>query len=157
MGFSSEIALRMGMYKNRVKINRLLATGRWKTYYLPLASETTVELPKKTKKEKGSPLPIVLNLTTKPYFAEVGKMYEYHCIEGKPGTIDLSSYTGSAEDKEERRLITQAIEAGERIEKANRSERDLFGMFKEYANLVPIIILMLQIAILAGIYVIMNP
>lgn len=156
MGFSNEIALRMGMYKNRVKINRLLATGNWKTYYLPLSSETTVELPKKNKKEKGSPLPVVLNLTTKPYFAEVGKMYEYHCIEGKPGTIDLSSYIGSAEDKEERRMITQAIEAGERIAKANMSQ-DLFGMFKDMANLVPIIILMLQIAILAGIYVILNP
>ncbi len=148
--------LRMGMYKNRVKLNYLLASGRWVAYYCTLLDENTLQLPKLRKEEQGNKMPKTVTISSKPCFDETNKIYEYHAIEGRTGTINWFGGTGSVEDKEDRRLITQAIEAGERIAKANQTT-DLFGILKNYANWLPIILVGLQLLTLAGLYVILNP
>lgn len=156
MALVGDIMLRMGMYKNRIKLNYLLASGRWISYYCTLLDENTLKLPKLRKNEVDNKMPKTLMITSKPCFDETNKIYEYHAIEGKTGTINWFGGTGSTEDKEDRRLITQAIEAGERIAKANQTT-DLFGLLMNYSNLLPIVLLGLQIMTLVGIYVILNP
>ena len=156
MSFSGEVALRLNMYKNRAKLNYLLSTGTWATYYCTLLDENTLVLPKVRSNEKNSKLPKTITITTKPCFNETNKIYEYHAVEGKTGTIDWFGSAGGVEDKEDRRLITQAIEAGERIAKADATN-NLFDVFKNYANYVPMLILILQFVTIAGLYVLLNP
>ena len=148
--------LRFGMYKNRIKLNYLLASGKWVAYYCTLLDENTLQLPKIRKNERANKLPKTLLITSKPCFDETNKIYEFHAIEGKTGTINWFGATGSTEDKEDRRLITQAIEAGERIAKANQTT-DLFAVLKNFSNYLPIILLALQVITVAGIYMILNP
>ena len=148
--------LRLGMYKNRAKLNYLLSTGRWATYYCTLSDENTLVLPKIRASEKNSKLPKTISINTKPCFNETNKIYEYHAVEGKTGTVDWFGSAGGVEDKEDRRLITQAIEAGERIAKADATH-DLFDVLKNYANWFPILMLVLQLITLAGLYVMINP
>jgi len=148
--------LRMGMCKNKVKLNYLLSTGKWTTYFCTLLDENTLQLPKVRKNEKANKLPKTLTVTSKPCFDETNKIYEYHAIEGKTGTINWFGGTGSVEDKEDRRLITQAIEAGERIAKANQTT-DLFAMLKDINAILPIAMIGMHIIELIGIYIILNP
>ena len=156
MTLVDSILLRLGAYKNRVKLNYLLTTGRKVTYYCRLLDENTLELPKLRKSEKDSKLPKTIKITTKPCFDETNKIHEYDAIEGIAGTVNWFGKTASTEDKEDRRIITAAIEAGERIAKANMTP-NLFDVFKNVANWFPILILGLQLLTLVGLYVIMNP
>ncbi len=156
MGLSGEVMLRLGMYKNKVKLNYLLSTGKWVSYYCTLFDENTLQLPKLRKNEKDNKLPKTQTITSKPCFDETNKIYEYHAIEGKTGTINWFGGTGSVEDKEDRRLITQAIEAGERIAKANQTT-DLFAMLKDINAMLPIAMIGMHVIELIGIYMILNP
>ena len=156
MGLTGDLMLRFGMYKNRIKLNYLLASGKWVSYYCTLLDENTLQLPKIRKNERANKLPKTLLITSKPCFDETNKIYEYHAIEGKTGTINWFGGTGSVEDKEDRRLITQAIEAGERIAKANQT-KDLFAMLKDINAILPIAMIGMHIIELVGIYMILNP
>ena len=156
MTLGNEIALRLGFYKNRCRLNYLLASGKWKTYYCNYIDEDTLELPKLRKSEIESKLPKIIRITSKPCFDETSKIYEYHAIEGVPGTVNWYGRLGSVEDKEDRRIISAAIEAGERIAKADYTP-DLFAILKNYANWLPVVLLILQIATLMGIWVLLNP
>ena len=156
MAMKGDLMLRMGFYKNRIKLNYLLASGRWVSYYCTMLDENTLQLPKLRTNEVNNKMPKTLIVTSKPCFDETNKIYEYHAIEGKTGTINWFGASGGSEDKEDRRLITQAIEAGERIAKANQTT-DLFGILKNYANWLPIVLVALQIVAVAGIYMLLNP
>jgi len=155
MSFKGEIALRLNMYKNRAKLNYLLATNRWVTYYCTYEDENTLLLPKLRKSEIESKLPKRLKITSKPCFNETNKIVEFHAIEGVEGTIDWFGKAGNTGSKEERRRISSAIEAGERI--AKTTQMDLFGIMKQYANWFPILMLVLQLITVAGLYVVLNP
>ena len=156
MSLVGDLMLRLGMYKNRIKLNYLLASGRWVSYYCTLLEENTLKLPKLRKNEIGNKMPKTVIISSKPCFDETNKIYEYHAIEGKTGTINWFGGTGSVEDKEDRRLITQAIEAGERIAKANQT-MDLFAMLKDINALLPIAMIGMHLIELVGIYMILNP
>jgi len=156
MSMQNEIALRLGFYKNRAKLNYLLASGKWKAYYCLYMDEDSLEVPKLRRSEIESKLPKIIRITSKPCFNETTKIYEYHAIEGVPGTVNWFGKMGATEDKEDRRIFSAAIEAGERIAKANFTP-DLFAILKNYANWLPIVLLALQIATLMGIWVILNP
>jgi len=155
MGFLGEIALRLNLYKNRAKLNYLLSTNRWVSYYCKYQDENTLLLPKIRPSEVESKLPKTIKITSKPCFNETNKIVEYHALEGMDGTIDWFGKAGSSSSKEDRRRISSAIEAGERI--AKTAQMDLFGIMKQYANWFPILMLVLQLATLAGIYVVLNP
>ena len=155
MGISSDIALKTGMYKNRVKLNYLLTTGRWVAYFCTLVDENTISIPKLRQNEKDSKLPKTVNITSKPCFDETNKIYEYHAIEGQVGTINWFGETGKMEDKEDRRLISRAIDVGEKLAKADMVV-DLSEMLKKIANWLPIVLVGLQILTLMGIYVILQ-
>ena len=156
MSLVGDLMLRLGMYKNRIKLNYLLASGRWVSYYCTLLDENTLKLPKLRKNEIGNKMPKTVTISSKPCFDETNKIYEYHAIEGKTGTINWFGGTGSVEDKEDRRLITQAIEAGERIAKANQT-MDLFAMLKDINALLPIAMIGMHIIECVGLYMILNP
>jgi len=156
MTMKGDLMLRLGMYKNRIKLNYLLASGKWVSYYCILLDENTLQLPKIRKNERANKLPKTLLITSKPCFDETNKIYEFHAIEGKTGTINWFGGTGSIEDKEDRRLITQAIEAGERIAKANQT-MDLFAMLKDINALLPIAMIGMHIIEVIGLYMILNP
>ena len=156
MSLVGDLMLRLGMYKNRIKLNYLLASGRWVSYYCTLLDENTLKLPKLRKNEIGNKMPKTVIISSKPCFDETNKIYEYHAIEGKTGTINWFGGTGSVEDKEDRRLITQAIEAGERIAKANQT-MDLFAMLKDINALLPIAMIGMHIIEVIGLYMILNP
>ena len=152
---SSEFALRMGMYKNRVKLNSLLKTGRWVTDYCNLLNEFTIIVPKRRKEEKDSKVIKTIEITSKPCFDETNKIYEYHHIEGQRGTIDWVGSTGTIESIEDRRLISRAIDVGEKLAKADMVF-DLSDILKKVANWLPIVLVGLQLLTLAGIYVILQ-
>jgi len=155
MGVISEIALRMGFYKNRVKLNYLLTTGRWVAYYCNLIDENTISVPKLRKDEKDSKILKTVRINSKPCFNETNKIYEYHAIEGQVGTINWFGETGKVEDKEDRRLISRAIDVGEKLAKADMVF-DLSDILKKFGNWLPIVSVALQLLTLAGIYVILN-
>ena len=155
MGLGSEVALRAGFYKNRVKVNFLLTTGRWVAYYCELLDENTIKVPKVRKDEKDSKIPKTIRITSKPCFNETNKIYEYHAIEGQIGTINWFGQTGKLEDKEDRRLISRAIDVGEKLAKADMVF-DLSDILKKVANWLPIVLVGLQLLTLAGIYVILQ-
>lgn len=156
MGLMGDLMLRMGLYKNRIKLNYLLASGRWVSYFCTMVDENTLQLPKLRKADIANKMPKTVTITSKPCFDETNKIYEYHAIEGKTGTINWFGASGGSEDKEDRRIVTQAIEAGERIAKANQTT-DLFDILKNYANWLPIVLLALQLVAVVGIYMILNP
>ena len=156
MGLTGDLMLRFGMYKNRIKLNYLLASGKWVAYYCTLLDENTLQLPKIRKNERENKLPKVLTITSKPCFDETNKIYEYHAIEGKTGTINWFGATGSTEDKEDRRLVTRSIEAGELIAKANQT-MDLFAMLKDINAMLPLVMIVMHIIEIVALYVILNP
>jgi len=151
-----DLMLRLGMYKNRIKLNYLLASGKWVAYYCTLLDENTLQLPKIRKNERENKLPKTLTITSKPCFDETNKIYEYHAIEGKTGTINWFGATGSTEDKEDRRLVTRSIEAGELIAKANQT-MDLFAMLKDINAMLPLVMIVMHIIEIVALYVILNP
>ena len=154
MSIKNEVLLKAGAYKNRVKLNYLMANGKWVTYYCRLLSETDLELPKIRKTEAESKLPKIVRITSRPCFDETNKVHEYHTIEGRPGTINWFGAIGSTEDKEDKRLISRAIDVGEKLARADMIP-DLFGILKNYANWLPILLVGLQLLTLVGLYVIM--
>jgi len=156
MTMKGDLMLRLGMYKNRIKLNYLLASGKWVAYYCTLLDENTLQLPKIRKNERENKLPKTLTITSKPCFDETNKIYEYHAIEGKTGTINWFGATGSTEDKEDRRLVTRSIEAGELIAKANQT-MDLFAMLKDINAMLPLVMIVMHIIEIVALYVILNP